>query len=141
MKFAIGLAGMAAASMSPVEAQTAPLQPTQAELEAALLALHLLAASHPDACRMAGGCYKPPRAIRVRDFDCQATGTDAKLGPILYCRVTYVQRGGELDKAKSANECVPLRATDEETVLENGSRRVWEVAQVDREGKCPGARH
>ena len=140
---AILFAGLAAALLSsvPVHAQPVQPQPTQAELEAALLTFHTRIATHPEACRRAGGCFKPPKAIKVRDYDCQATGTDSRGGPILYCRVTYVHKGGTLATVKSPNECVPLRSTGADPVLDGENRSAWTVALVDFEGKCPGARH
>ena len=137
------LAALAAALLSPppVRAQPVQPQPDQAELEAALLALHVRIATHPDACRRAKGCFKPPKAIKVRNYDCQTSGTDSRGEPLLYCRVTYVHKGGVLDTAKSPNECVPLRWKEVDPVFDGRSRRVWEVALVEREGKCPGARH
>jgi hypothetical protein len=136
------LAGLTAAFFSTAPAQAQPVQslPTQAELEGALLALHVRIATHPEACRRAKGCFKPPKAIKVRDYDCNATGTGPRGEPILYCRVTYVHKGGTLATVKSPNECVPMRAMDV-PVVDGPTQRGWEVAMVDHERKCPGARH
>jgi hypothetical protein len=110
-------------------------QPTRPEIEAALLAHNVRLAAHPLACRK-GLCLVPPKAIEVRDYDCQTTGTDAKGGPILFCRVTYIYKGGSFAHVKSPNECVPLRARDATTT----GQPAWEVALVDWKGRCPGAR-
>jgi hypothetical protein len=96
-------------------------------------------AAHPLACRKGVGCFKAPKAIKVRNYDCQARGTDSKGGDILYCRVTYVYKGGSFDTVKSPNECLPLRAT-EAAMIDGEGTLAWEVAMVDHKGKCPGAR-
>lgn len=101
-------AGLAAALLASAPIPTGT-QPSQAELEAALRAHYVRLAAHPMACRN-GLCLKPPKAIKVRNYDCQATGADAAGGAILFCRVTYIHKGGSLAYVKSPNECVPLRA-------------------------------
>jgi hypothetical protein len=111
-------------------------QPTRGELEAALLAHKVRLAAHPLACRTGLGCLAPPKAIEVRDYDCQTTATDAKGRPILFCRVTYIHKGGSLAHVKSPNECVPLRAADATATDQPG----WEVALIESKGRCPGAR-
>lgn len=155
---AIPLAALAAAlvSTAPVQAQPgeaapqvasrqpAPIppgaQPDQVELEAAIRAHYVVLAAHPLACRKGSVCLKPPKAIRVRNYDCQARGTDSKGGALLYCRVTYVHKGGSFDTVKSPNECIPLRAY-EATTTDNGANALaWEFAMVDSEGRCPGGR-
>lgn len=134
---AMHLAGLAAALLSsaPIPPGT---QPSQADLEAALLALQVQIAAHPMACRKGLGCIKPPKAIKVRNYDCQTTGTDSKGGAILFCRVTYVHKGGSLASVKSPNECVPLRAHELTTLDE--TELVWTVALIDAKGRCPGGR-
>lgn len=136
---AMPIAGLAAALL-----QSAPIppgtQPSQAELEAALRAHYVRLAAHPLACRKGLGCLKPPKAIKVRNYDCQATGTDSKGGPILFCRVTYIHKGGSLAHVKSPNECVPLRASEVTTIDHGGTGLAWEVALTDSKGRCPGGR-
>jgi len=130
-------AGLAAAllSSSPIPPGT---QPSQAELEAAIRAHYVVLASHPAACRK-NLCLKPPKAIKVSNYDCQATGTDPKGGAILFCRVTYVHKGGSLNTVKSPNECVPLRASGA-TTGNGGTGLAWEFAMMDSKGRCPGGR-
>ncbi|MBV9932162.1 MAG: hypothetical protein JO013_14630 [Alphaproteobacteria bacterium] len=111
-------------------------QPTRAEVEAALLAHQVRLAAHPLACRKGLGCLVPPKAIEVRDYDCQTIDADAKGAPILFCRVTYIHKGGSFAHVKSPNECVPLRARDAAAT----DQPAWEVALVDAKGRCPGAR-
>lgn len=136
---AILSAGLSAALLFPAPARAQPVepQPTLAELEAALLAHHSRIVTL--ACGMAKGCYKPPKAIKVRNYDCQATGADPRGQPIIYCRVTYVHKGGTMATVKSPNECVPLRAPRAEVGVD-ATQRAWQVAMVDHKGKCPGAR-
>jgi hypothetical protein len=135
MFHAMFCAGLAAALLSsaPIPPGT---QPSQPELEAALLAHNVRLAAHPMACPRKSLCLKPPKAIKVRNYDCQATGTDSNGGAILFCRVTYVHKGGSLDTVKSPNECVPLRATG----ATGGTGLAWEFAMIDSKGRCPGAR-
>lgn len=153
MRLQTCLAGLAAALLStaPVRAQStgsdwdsvpsAPIppgaQPDRLELEAAILAYQRRLAAHPLACSGRSGCLKAPKAIKVKDHDCQARGADSKGGEILYCRVTYSHKGGSLAHVKSPNECVPLRSVRPES----GTGLAWHYALVNREGKCPGARH
>jgi len=115
-------------------------QPDQLALETAIRAHYAQLAAHPLACRKEVGCLKPPKAIKVRNYDCQARGTDAKGGELLYCRVTYVHKGGSFDTVKSPNECVPLRAYEVTTIDNGGNALAWEFAMVDSKGRCPGAR-
>jgi len=136
---AMPFAALAAALLSPAPIPPG-IQPSQTELEAALLAYNVRLAAHPLACRKGLGCIKPPKAIKVRDYDCQARGSDAKGDPILFCRVTYVHKGGSLAYVKSPNECVPLRASEMTTIDDDGTRLAWTVAIVDAKGRCPGAR-
>ncbi len=139
MVHAMLFAGLAAALLS-----SAPIppgaQPNQAELEAALRAHYVRLAAHPMACRKGVGCLKPPKAIKVRNYDCQTTGTDAKGGAILFCRVTYVHKGGSLAHVKSPNECVPLRASEVSSIGNGGTALAWEFAMIDSKGRCPGGR-
>ena len=125
-------AALAAASISPASAQ-AGAQPTPAEIEAALLAhqVHILSYL---TCRPArSGCIKPPKRMKVRNYDCQATGTDKDGGPVQFCRTTYIHSGGSMANVLSRDECIALRARGAEA----GG---WEVAMVETKGKCPGAR-
>src|SRR5690348_5726149 len=91
------LAAAVLLSASPSQAQ-AVAQPTQIELQDALRAHFVRIVSYPPACRNgpARGCLKAPKRIAVRNYDCQASGTDAQGAPISYCRVTYKQVGGSL---------------------------------------------
>ncbi|MET1109916.1 MAG: hypothetical protein ABWX67_00170 [Allosphingosinicella sp.] len=152
------LAALAAAlvSAAPIQAQPgqavspahsrrpAPIppgaQPDPFELEAAIRAHYVVLAAHPLACRKGSVCLKPPKAIRVRNYDCQARGADSKGGDLLYCRVTYVHKGGSFDTVKSPNECIPLRAYEATTIDDGGNALAWEFAMVDSEGRCPGGR-
>ena len=136
---AMHCAGFAAALLSPAPIPPGT-QPSQAELEAALRAHYVRLAAHPMACRKGLGCIKPPKAIKVRNYDCQATGTDAKGGSILFCRVTYVHKGGSLAHVKSPNECVPLRASEVTSIDNGGTELAWEFALIDSKGRCPGGR-
>ncbi|HEY5721342.1 MAG TPA: hypothetical protein VIT45_03380 [Allosphingosinicella sp.] len=130
-------AGLTAALLSPSPAQAAA-QPTHAELEATLLAHQVRILSYLT-CRPArSGCIKPPKRIKVRNFDCQASGTDAEGGPILFCRVTYIHSGGSMAHVLSKDECVPLRQRPEGPI--DGQPLAWEVALVDAAGRCPGGR-
>lgn len=155
---AIHFAGLAAALLSSAAIQAQPgqarpedysppsapippgAQPDQLALEAAIRAHYVRLAAHPLACRKGVGCLKPPKAIKVRNYDCQARGTDAKGGELLYCRVTYVHKGGSFDTVKSPNECVPLRAYEVTTIDNGGNELAWEFAMVDSKGRCPGGR-
>lgn len=134
-------AGLAAALLSPAPIPPGA-QPAQADLEAALRAHYVRIVSYPVHCRNgpARGCLKPPKAIRVRNYDCQATGTDSKGGSILFCRVTYIHKGGALADVKSPNECVPLRASEVSSIDDGGPELAWEVALIDAKGRCPGGR-
>ncbi|HEX6374577.1 MAG TPA: hypothetical protein VFZ91_02545 [Allosphingosinicella sp.] len=136
---AMPFAAAAAAMLSSAPIPPGAL-PSQAELEAALLAYNVRLAAHPLACQKGLGCIKPPKAIKVRDYDCQTRGTDAKGNPVLFCRVTYVHKGGSLDHVKSPNECVPLRASEMTTIDDDGTKIAWAVAMIDSKGRCPGAR-
>ena len=132
-------AALAAASTSPSPAQAAA-QPTQAELEAALLAYQTRILSYLT-CRPARrGCIKPPKRIKVRNYDCQASDTDADGGPILYCRVTYIHSGGSMAHVRSNDECVALRAKETDSTGGGAAALAWEIAPVDTKGRCPGAR-
>ena len=132
-------AGLAAALLSPSPAQAAA-QPTQVKLEAALLAYQVRILSYL-ACRPARrGCIKPPKRIKVRNYDCQTSGTDADGGPILFCRVTYIHSGGSMAHVRSNDECIALRAKEAVSTDGGAAGRVWEVALVDTKGRCPGAR-
>lgn len=133
--------GQSASLATPLPSVAIPpgAQPSLTELEAALLAYNRRLAAHPQACSKRAGCIRAPKAIRVRNYDCQARGTDSKGGDILYCRVTYSFKGGSFDTVKSPNECVPLRAT-EAAMIDSEAPLAWEVAMVDHKGRCPGAR-
>ena len=138
---AFHIAGFAAALLSPASIQDGA-QPTQAELEAALLAHDIRIVSYPLPCRdgPVRGCLKPAKAMRVRNYDCQARGADAKGAPILFCRVSYIQKGGALANVRWRDKCVPLRARAVETDDGTGTRLIWEVALIDAVGRCPGGR-
>jgi hypothetical protein len=143
MVFAMNFAGLTAALLSAASIPAtipAGTQPSQAELEAAIRAHYVRLAAHPMACRARVGCLKPPKAIKVSNYDCQVTDTDPKGGSILYCRVTYTHKGGSLAYVKSPNECVPLRASEAISTDTGGLVLAWEVALVDSKGRCPGAR-
>ncbi|HEX9965317.1 MAG TPA: hypothetical protein VGB04_10090 [Allosphingosinicella sp.] len=136
--------GQAVTLETPLAAAAIPpgAQPSLAELEAALLDYNRRLAAHPLACRKGVGCIKPPKAIKVRSYDCQARGTDSKGRDILYCRVTYSFKGGSFNTVKSPNECVPLRAIGTAGTIDGERTELgWELAMVDEKGKCPGARH
>jgi hypothetical protein len=132
-------AGLAAALLSPSLAQ-APAQPTHAELEAALLAHQVRILSYQNCRPRTRGCIKPPKRVKVRNYDCLATGTDADGGAILYCRATYSHSGGSLAGVRWTDKCVPLRAI-EAIVAEDGRTRLnWEIALVEAKGRCPGGK-
>ncbi|HMJ93640.1 MAG TPA: hypothetical protein VK472_06040 [Allosphingosinicella sp.] len=133
-------AGLAAALVAPLPAQAqAAAQPSQIELEAALLAYQVRILSQLT-CRPARrGCIKPPKRIKVRNYECQASGIDPEGGPILYCRVTYMHSGGSMAHVLSKDECVPLRQRPEDPI-DGPPPIAWEVALVDAEGRCPGGR-
>jgi hypothetical protein len=134
-------AGVAAALLS-----SAPIppgsQPSQAELEAALRAHYVLVFTYPTQCRSgrAPGCMKPPKAIKVRNYDCQATGTDSTGGSILFCRVSYQHKGGALAYVTYPDRCVPLRASKAASIDNGGTGLAWEVALMEAKGRCPGGR-
>jgi hypothetical protein len=118
-------------------------RPSQQDLELALLAHEIRVVTYPEECRgarPAASCIKPPKRIKVRNFDCQATGTDAKGQPLLYCRITYIRAGGSLANVQSNNECVALRSYEVDGAEHGSVYDLWRVALVDTKGKCPGAR-
>jgi hypothetical protein len=129
------------AQPAPAPAQMGA-QPTQIELEAALLAHHVRIVTFPMRCRNgpARGCMKPPKAVKVRNYDCQARDAEVAGGPILFCRVTYIQSGGSLAHVQSIDECLPLRSREWDSAEGGGPRLAWEVALVDAAGRCPGGR-
>ncbi|NML04207.1 hypothetical protein [Sphingomonas sp. G-3-2-10] len=118
-------------------------QPHQPGLEYALLQHEIRVVTYPEECRgarPAASCIKPPKRIKVRNFDCQTRGADAKGEPLLYCRVTYIRAGGSLANVQSNNECVALRSYEVDGVEHGSTYTDWRVALVDTKGKCPGAR-
>lgn len=112
-------------------AQT-PAQPTQAELEAAILAHNKMLFARPALCPPGSrNCPKPPSRVVVTQFACDATGVDHKGQPFLVCRTSYRLVGGIFTGVRANMECVPVR-----WVTGTADAPAWRVVLVRKEDEC-----
>jgi hypothetical protein len=109
-----------------------PAQPSQAELEAAILAHERMLFASPVICPPgARNCPKPPSRVTVTQFACDATGVDHKGEPFLVCRTSYRFSGGEFHGVRANMMCVPVR-----WVTGTADAPRWRVAIVRKQDEC-----
>lgn len=112
-------------------AQT-PDAPSQAELEAAILANYRMLFAQPALCPPgARNCPKPPSRVTVTEFHCDAKGVDHKGVPFLACRTSYTLHGGEFQGVRAKLKCVPVR-----WVTGTADAPAWRVAIVREQDAC-----
>jgi len=106
-----------------------PSQPSQAELEAAILAHQTMLFTHPRMCPPGTrNCPKGPKRITVTQFACDGHGRDQKGEAFLVCRTSFRFVGGAFAHVRTPVECVPLRWS--------AAAAAWRVALIPEKDQC-----